>query len=89
MSYVRVLFDIASYRSEAGHMDSATKGEVVEISDDEAKRLIDMGAAEKATAKDAKDAADAAEAAAKPASPDNLKTPAGVDAGDGKHDVDA
>lgn len=57
MAAARVLFDVVSYRADGGHMDSAVKGDVVELSTDEFKRLEDLGAVEKASAKDVKAAA--------------------------------
>lgn len=84
MPFARILFDVASYRAEAGHMDSAVKGEVVEMPASEVDRLVELGAAEKATAKDAKAAA--APEAPEPGEP---VTPAQAPAGDGKTDQDA
>lgn len=86
MPYARILFDVASYRAEAGHMDSAVKGDVVDLPAAELDRLVELGAAEKASAKDAKAFEDARAAAPDDNGP---KTPALDPAGDGKVDQDA
>lgn len=53
MPYGRILFDVAVYVDGDGNRTSATKGQVVELPDNEYARLEGLGALEKAAKGDA------------------------------------
>lgn len=91
MPHARVLFDSHGYR-DGDTTRYASKGEVIEVSDEELKRGEALGSLEKVSAAEAKKAAKAGEPseddpkAVDGEHPDELKTPALDPAGDGKVD---